>query len=456
MSGGRAVGPGLVAAAALAAALAAQTESRPRFAVVAPRAIAPALADFVEYKRATVPTDLLVLEDLLAASEGADDAERLKRALHAAWRDRNVAWVLLGGDADVLPVRYMALDRVTPAAFDVAFYPCDLYYADVARPDGTFDDWNGRKDGFHGRYFGEVRGEKNKTDPINYDGVDYRPEIAVGRWPVTTPAEARLVAAKSVRRDRAARSPERWRARAAAVVVGGWIDARPAMDGVATALSPRLTVEKRYYADAGEKPATAPPTEAEVVALINRGVSFLCHAGHGSDDAWDQCLSVASLARMDNEGRLPVLMSVGCSTARFAVLPPYEPYVDEAGVEHRGTNAGQVFTGPPPPPAAYQRGAFNRTGLGERLLRDGPGGAVAYIGCNTGSQPCALTLLEGFATALGAPGERRLGDCWKAAVLHYVAAQKLPELVPNDDWYPPSIYFQGMKFMLFGDPTLRM
>ena len=39
-------------------------------------------------------------------------------------------------------------------------------------------------------YFGEVRGEKNKQDPINFDQVDYRPEIAVGRWPVSTPEEA--------------------------------------------------------------------------------------------------------------------------------------------------------------------------------------------------------------------------------------------------------------------------
>jgi hypothetical protein len=75
---------------------------------------------------------------------------------------------LLVGDADLVPVRYMVLDRVTPHAFDYAFYPSDVYYADVARRDGSFDDWNARKDGFHANYFGEVRGEKNKTDAINH------------------------------------------------------------------------------------------------------------------------------------------------------------------------------------------------------------------------------------------------------------------------------------------------
>ncbi len=61
----------------------------------------------------------------------------------------------------------------------------------MATRDGSFDDWNARKDGFHAGYFGEVRGEKNKSDPINFDQIDYRPELAVGRWPVDTADEVR-------------------------------------------------------------------------------------------------------------------------------------------------------------------------------------------------------------------------------------------------------------------------
>ena len=127
-----------------------------------------------------------------------DDPEKLKRFLYAAWQKRHARYVLLVGDATVLPVRYMVLDRVTPAAFDTAFYPSDLYYADVARADGSFDDWNGRKDGYHGRYFGEVHGEKNKHDAINFDKVHYVPTLAVGRWPVSTPQEATTLVEKTI------------------------------------------------------------------------------------------------------------------------------------------------------------------------------------------------------------------------------------------------------------------
>src|SRR5207244_503 len=124
----------------------------------------------------------------------------------------------------------------------------------------------------------------------------------------------------------------------------------------------------------------------------------------------------------------------GCSTARFSVQPPYEGYVDVAGVAHQGTVNGEVFAGPPPAPAVYQRGKYNMTGLGERLLRDGPNGAVVYIGCNTGSQPAGLTLLEGFGIAAGAGNHVLVGDAWKAALVHYWDAQHLATIVPTDDW----------------------
>ncbi len=101
-------------------------------------------------------------------------------------------------------------------------------------------------------------------------------------------------------------------------------------------------------------------------------------------------------------------------------------------------------------------GPFNRTGFGEAIVRHGPNGAAAYIGCNTGGQPCALTLLDGFMSTLQALPQPTLGDCWAQAIDHYYDAGHLETIKPNDDWYPPSIFFQGMKYMVFGDPALRL
>ena len=52
--------------------------------------------------------------------------------------------------------------------------------------------------------------------------------------------------------------------------------------------------------------------------------------------------------------------------------------------------------------------------------------------------------------------DRRLGDAWREALAHYHAAERLAELEPTDSWYPPSVFFQGMKFILLGDPTLPL
>jgi hypothetical protein len=427
-----------------------------RLIIIAPENFHPALKDFVEHKKSLRPTEVVSLESILASSEGVDDPEKIKRWLYAQWQTNGLGYVLLVGDVSVLPVRYMVLDRVTPAAFDYAFYPSDLYYSDLAKADGAFEDWNASKEGFHAGYFGEVRGEKNKTDPINFDSIDYRADIAVGRWPVETPSEAELVARKTIAFEKSVLAGKSAHLKKAAfVAVGGWVDSRGLMDNLAKSLEPNWTSTKRYYSDARRK-STTPPTHEATRALLNDGVSLVVHAGHGQTDAWEQCFSVRDLEKLTNGARLPVVISAGCSTAYFAPLPPYGAYVDVNGVDHKGSDNGEQFTSPPPPPSPIQTGKFNPTGLGELILKQSEHGAVAYIGCNTGSQPCGLTLVEGFVTAVGKEKNTKLGDAWSTAVAHYYEKERLANLKPDSGWYPPSIFFQGMKFMLFGDPSLTL
>ncbi len=424
-----------------------------RLVIIAPKVFLPALKDFVAHKRKVLPTTLKSLEDILQTGPGVDAPEKVKRFLYQQWRRPGLGYALLVGDVDVFPVRFMVLDRVTPAAFDYAFYPSDLYYSDLAKPDGSFEDWNACKESFHAGYFGEVRGEKNKNDPINFDAIDYRPEIAVGRWPVSTPDEVRLVAAKSIAYEQGLLSKANPHfSRAAFLVVGGWVDSRYLMNELASKLTNSWQIEKRYYSDSG----TPPPNHQQVRALFDRGMGLVVHTGHGQADAWEQCFSLRDLDAITNASALPVVISAGCSTAYFAPLPPYDGYVDVDGQQHAGTDHKEVFTAPPPPPAPFQKGRFNPTGLGEQLLKRSTNGAVAYIGCNTGSQPCGLTLVEGFVIALAETKQPRLGDCWASAVRFYYDKEHLATLKPNADWYPPSIFFQGMKFMLFGDPSQRL
>lgn len=449
--------PSTVFGLVLAVAVSAGGGTAPRgFLVIAPKAFETSLRDYLAFKKTLLPVQFRSLESVLSASQGVDDPEKLKRFLYEQWRAHGIGYALLVGDADVIPVRYMVLDRVTPAAFNYAFYPSDLYYSALARPDGSFDDWNARKDSFHALYFGEVRGEANKGDPINYDEVTYHPDIAVGRWPVSTAEEVEAISAKTIATERAVLSDTNSQIRRAGfLAVGGWVDARPLEDSLAARLSSGWLVEKRYYSDAGRRSGLAPDHE-QTRLLFNSGTGLIVHAGHGESDGWAQCFSVRDLPGLTNSGVFPVVMSAGCSTAHFATLPPYEPYVDINGQEHKGTDDHEVFTAPPPPPSPYQRGRFNPSCLGEALLRSPTNGAVAYIGCDTGGQPCALTLVDGFITSLAKTSEPRLGDCWADAVKFFYEREHLATLKPTEDWYPASIFFQPMKFMLFGDPSLRL
>ncbi len=420
--------------------------------VISPKSFEEALREFLTWKQTLQPTRWVALEEILSSSPGADDPEKLKRFLYTEWRAHDIGYVLLVGDVDALPVRYMVLDRMTEAAFDYAFYPSDLYYADLAKPDGSFEDWNAEKKGFHAGYIGEVRGEANKTDPINFDQVDYTPELAVGRWPAGNADEVRQMAAKSATYEKKvlADSDPKLR-RAAFLSVDGWVDTRDLLGRLAGKLEGAWQIERRFHGT-----DSPPPDAAQVRALLNEGTGLVVHTGHGQPDRWEQCFSTADLEKLTPTESLPVFLSAGCSTAHFAPLPPYEPYVDIHGESHAGTDHGETFTAPPPPPAPLQIGPVNPTCLGEQLLRSPGTGGVAYIGCNTGSQPFGLTLVEGFIRELSTGTVPRLGDCWNSAVRYYIEQQNLRKLTPTDSWVPPSIFFQAMKFMVFGDPSLRM
>ncbi len=419
--------------------------------VISPQAFAANLEEFVAWKKSLLPTEWVALEDVLQKTPGTDDPEKLKRFLHEQWREHETGYALLVGDVDLMPVRYMVLDRKTEPAFDYAFYPSDLYYADLTKADGSFDDWNAQKEGFHAGYIGEVRGEATKGDPINFDDVDYLPDLAVGRWPVSTSDEVKCIATKSIAYERKvlAESDPKLR-RAAFVATDGWVDARGLLARLASKLEGPWQIEKQFYG------TETPPSSEQIRNLLNEGAGLVVHTGHGQPDRWEQCFSTADLEKLTNATSVPVFISAGCSTAHFAPLPPYEPYVDRDGHPHIGTDRGEKFTEPPLPPSPLQNGAVNPTCLGEQLLKRSGTGGVAYIGCNTGSQPPGLTLVEGFIRELAVSKAPRLGDCWNSAIRFYVDEQKLRELKPTESWVPPSIFFQGMKFMVFGDPSLRL
>jgi len=132
--------------------------------------------------------------DAAYQGQGRDEPERIKLAIADFVGNSNVRYVMLVGDSDTFPVRYTMTDRghgprpdgtAYPPAYNRAFYPTDLYYADLYEADAsTFETWDANADGL----YGELRGE-TIAGTLNVDQVDMDPDVAVSRVPASTVAE---------------------------------------------------------------------------------------------------------------------------------------------------------------------------------------------------------------------------------------------------------------------------
>jgi hypothetical protein len=107
---------------------------------------------------------------------GVDPAEQIRTFIRDAYDNWGTVWVLLGGDTDVVPLRYATHHFNNPPDQ----IPADYYF-------GCLDgNWNGDGDW----YFGE------SGAPPNGDGADLVPDVFVGRATVSTPASAATFVAK--------------------------------------------------------------------------------------------------------------------------------------------------------------------------------------------------------------------------------------------------------------------
>jgi hypothetical protein len=134
----------------------------------------------VWHDRLGVRTVVRTLSWIESCYSGSDSAERLRGFLRDAYQKWGTAYVLLGGDATVVPMRY-----AWTAHYGGAFIPTDLYYSNL---EGT---WNADGDEIFGEYGTAI-------PPYGGDGLSYYPQLIVGRAPVRTAAEAGSFVDKAV------------------------------------------------------------------------------------------------------------------------------------------------------------------------------------------------------------------------------------------------------------------
>lgn len=123
---------------------------------------------------------------------GIDDAEKIRNMIKEYYESENIQWVLLAGDTDVLPIRYVYNDdtlKITPPQHEVVgndtYKPTDFYYADL---DGNWDD-----DG-DGKW-----GESSINNQQGIDEIEWTPEVYVGRLPASNDEDLEIMVNKTLK-----------------------------------------------------------------------------------------------------------------------------------------------------------------------------------------------------------------------------------------------------------------
>jgi hypothetical protein len=219
----------------------------------------------------------------------------------AAWTTKP-RWVLLVGDATNDPRDYRGLHEVN-------FVPTALVpttYMEIGS-----DDW-----------FGDVDG----------DGIS---EVATGRLPVQTAADATRLVTKIVAYDAAVGAA--WKTKA--LLVAGTNDAENDFEGYTDAVSALLPAEMTVTKVLEE---STPTPAAAFLAAFNAGQGLVNFVGHGSVELWNGDLFTSDAAgAVTNGAATPFLLALTCLNGNFENAGTYS--LAEAVLQAPGGGAVGVW-----------------------------------------------------------------------------------------------------------------
>lgn len=411
------------------------------------------LERFVRYKNDTgMSAALLTLEAIDSQFNGVDAPERIKRAIEVQHRVSGTQYVLLAGDVDRFPVRYI---KAVNTEWGTKWYPSDLYYADLYRSDGSFDSWDADKDGVFGELdFKEV----GTAAKFNIDLINVYPDVAVGRVPASDSSELDTYLDKVMSYEFAAHESmwhnygSGWFKRALFVVDGGsapFGDETQSDQQAAPLSDVGIQVLRRYQDSEPWKSAQPQDRADEINRVLNEGVGFVYFNGHGNTNTYAGWYDTNDMAALDNALRLPIVFAIACYTGRFHTgLDNYEKVMGGDWTGVTGSSPDR------PQPAPVQPGNHDRDSMAEAFLVKRRSGAVAYIGSVSkfehGGKPLGRYFSEAYKMSAKPPV---LGAMWKNALWRFTDNELGGGVIGMGPFYA---FIHVHKVMLFGDPSLRV
>ena len=371
--------------------------------IVCPAVLAPIFQSLANHRtQEGIPSAVVALEDVLVSATGRDDAETLRNHLVQLHTLGRLRYVLLGGDAGVVPVR-MAHSMFYPSggATDLA---SDLYFAAM---DG---DWDGDGDSIFAEPF------VSSADPG--DGADLAPELAVGRAPVSTVAQAQRFVDGVLGYDNATHSPHFGSALLMAEVLfpADWAGGSIQLDGATYAedvrasllTHPTPAMSLRLYENSGAYPGSNPLNLANTLAALNSGNhGTIFYVGGGDLQSFAlgaETLGIADIDALTNAPFYNITLALSNRAAEFT--------------------ANCIL---------------------EHLVTAPNGGSAATVGfTNIVFQTTASRYSEAFYSSLAATSAVRVGDAVRSTLL----------LHAGDTFFDTPSRWTSLSLVLFGDPAM--
>lgn len=439
--------------------------------IIAPGEFIDALRPLKDFKDATNrPTLLLSLEEIYVNFHGSDIAEMVKKCIANYEKTYGIEYVMLVGDSDKFPVRYIYgknVDIDENTVLSLSYVPTDLYYADLYyEGTGDFCNWDANGNGFYGEslYYRLVEPE------LNIDDLDLRPDVAVGRVPVSDITEIRNYVDKTISYERYCSPDIDWFNRA--LFVSGDDSGMYApeieieqLNKIADLLGfLGFDVIKLYDPDYCEPLGIEyddAPTPANINTYLNDGVGFVNFHCHGSTGGWDYVYRVPrNMTGLSNEDCLPIIYSMSCNIGAYAPRPHIgESYID---VNDEICEPGPMMPFPdpvpmsefidPPKPNPLQNSATDTESPTEHFLVYHLKGAIASIAPSSlmwiASEEDPHPLNDGFFDGYE-EDYRVLGDVWNQGINYYC----------DNYWANPATGSGAdmallARYHLFGDPSL--
>jgi len=303
--------------------------------IIAPSRFSKGLQKLIDHKNSNnVKTMLKTTNEIYNEYTGIDKPEEIKKYIQYAKENLNVTSILLvgglkryiyaedregpnhGTKAWHVPVRYTNIRKGGLQDYGAL---SDLYYADIYKEGGEFEDWDSNGDGVLA-----VWGE---------DQLDLRPDVIVARLPCRNMLELNIIVTKIINYETTTPTNEDWYKRMVGIAGMnhglhlGQPDAEWLADVAFGYMEPLVDEEVRVYASNNDTGGPIPVTK-DIIKAFSDGSRFVYMPGHGSPLSW-ACHPVEGLStwlegirsykfwRFHNFKKLPVVVVGGCHCAQF-------------------------------------------------------------------------------------------------------------------------------------------